>query len=76
MRYILKLRVRSIEEKFEQTNWHKTASGEVECDTRSLGWFISFVGPYESLFLDAEKPDFQPGQQVRLILEGAEEEKT
>ena len=70
--YVFRTKVTSIREEFIKTNWHTVKDGNgkasQECDTVSIGWFLSLQGSYESLHLGHEKPDLVVGQKIEIIV--------
>jgi hypothetical protein len=53
---LIPTRVKLLREEFQPYNWRKTQDGQSECDQRSLGWWATFDGSREALFVGHEKP--------------------
>jgi hypothetical protein len=47
----------------------RIVNGETVFDYQDLGWFVSFDGSHESLWLGPEEPDLTAGQEVNLRIE-------
>ena len=53
---LIPTRVKLLREEFQAYNWRKTTDGQSECDKRSLGWWATFDGSREALFVGDTKP--------------------
>lgn len=71
-RYKIPTKVARVEQKsIVQRAW-KTADGNVVAVTQKRGWWVSFEGSWESLYLGEERPDLHVGQDVLITIEGAD----
>jgi hypothetical protein len=68
-RYVTEVVVKAVEERKETMRAYKHGE-EVKTVEESIGWFITLEGSDASLWLGFEKPEFSPGQTIRLTLEG------
>lgn len=72
MIYSIYTKVVKNEESFERL--HLSGSGESAVFTkRSLGWFVTFEGSYESLFFGDEKPKLSVGKTVKITFQEIDE---
>ena len=69
--YILKTRVKKIEEVFDRT-WLRGQGKEAEFQTISRGWFVQFEGSLESIRFGAQKPDWQEGDEIAITFRRVE----
>ena len=70
--YSIFTRITRVEESFE--NIQVSGSGDAAVFTkRSLGWFVTFEGSYESLYFGDEKPTFTEGKRVKITFEEVED---
>lgn len=46
-----------------------TGKPEFVLEERDLGWFVTFAGSRESLFLDHVQPAIRVGQRAKIIIE-------
>lgn len=64
--------VTKVEESFERI--HVSGSGESAMFAkRSLGWFVTFEGSYESLYFGSEKPALTVGKNVKITFQEVED---
>lgn len=71
--YNIFTKVLKVEEGFEKV--YVSGSGESAVFTkRSLGWFVTFEGSYESLFFGDEKPRLSVGKNVKITFMEIEDE--
>jgi hypothetical protein len=70
--YTFRSRVMAVKEHFESMNWRLEDQGDGRkvptCDQRSLGWYVTLEGSYESWCVGSEKPDFVQGQAVKISI--------
>ena len=57
--------VTKIEEKFQHSNWAKTAGGTTYIST-SLGWFVQFEGSSESINVGDKPPPWSVGDKIKI----------
>jgi hypothetical protein len=70
-RYKIPTKVLRVEQKSIVLRSWKSADGKVEAVTQKRGWWVSFEGSWESIYLGEERPDLQVGQDVLITIEGA-----
>jgi hypothetical protein len=70
-RYKIPTKVVRVEHKSITLRSWKTADGTVEATTEKIGWWVSFEGSWESIYLGSERPDLYEGQDVLITIEGA-----
>lgn len=57
----------NVEEKFRTLRARKTASGEIEQDVESLGWFVR-IAQSAAIGVGVDKPDILPGDKVQITM--------
>jgi len=68
MIYSLSTTVLSVEEGFK--THHISGSGpDAVFEKESLGWFVHFEGSYEAIYLGDSRPNFNPGDKVKVTFE-------
>jgi hypothetical protein len=76
MQYRVNTCVVRVEEKKRVLRTYKKVGAnnqeEIIADTETLGWFVSFEGSWESLYLGREKPALTVGQQVAILIQPVE----
>lgn len=74
MSILIPTKITALTEKIELVRMNKVrqpdGSDKYEPEQRSLGWYVSFQGSYESLFLGFEHPgpEWQKGREVDIII--------
>lgn len=72
--YNIFTKITKIEESFETV--HVSGTGPLAVfEKRSLGWFVTFEGSYESLFFGDEKPKLSVGKNVKITFQEIEDEE-
>lgn len=80
--YIIYSKVASIREEFEpireidRPKEDAGIGGELlKSKGRSLGWFVSFVGSREAIYMGYEKPDIEVGDEFKITFEKVKDAK-
>jgi len=68
VRYVTHSVVRGVDERFTQ-EWIVGVGKEAVFRQRSLGWFLYLGGSFEAIYVGAEKPEFNVGDQVKITFE-------
>jgi len=72
MNYVFKAKVKNLESKRRALSAHKhpTVENEVVWVYEDIGWFVTFEGSWEALFVGVDRPaGLEPGTEVRIIIE-------
>ena len=72
MNYVFKAKVKSLESKRRALSAHKhpTVENEVVWVYEDIGWFVTFEGSWEALFVGMDRPtDLEPGTEVEISIE-------
>lgn len=65
--YIIRTKVTKVDELFEQI--HVSGVGkEAVFKKQSRGWFLLLEGSHEALHVGFEKPTFNPGDKVEIVI--------
>jgi hypothetical protein len=71
-RYKIPTKITRVEHKSITVRSWKTADGKVDATTQKIGWWVSWEGSLESYFLGPDRPDLYEGQDVAIIIDGAQ----
>lgn len=72
LRLVTKQRIAKIEERFRDGPVRKNAEGKWEVERTSTGWWVDLAPGHISYHVGAERPRFEEGQEVDLVIEGEE----
>lgn len=64
----IETRVKRVWEQIEKVYVNGTGNSAV-FESVSRGWFVAFQGSYEALFFGEERPEFQPGDRIKITFE-------
>ena len=68
MRYVIRTRVQAVKQQFIK-HWLSGHSDAAKFANEPKGWFLWLEGSYEALGLGDEKPDFAPGDPIKITIE-------
>ena len=69
MIFVIRTKIKKIEQKFLCYNWGRDAAGKPTYDTKPIGWFVHFEGSSESINFGPEKPAWQDGDEIEITFE-------
>lgn len=68
VKYIFETTVLSIKQA-KQKNWVSGTGENAKFEEVSMGWYVHLDGSFEGLYLGVEKPELNPGDEIRITLE-------
>lgn len=70
MNYVIPTKVKSIkeEERIIRTIPNKLDEKNPIVEKENLGWFLGFEGSFEALYVGKEKPPYEVGEEVDIVI--------